>query len=382
MRGDAHRLAELLQHVSWPALLRLAADHGVIPQLSAALRAYGLEAHPPTDLVSQVREMQRERALSTLKLAAELFRLTRLLQEAALDFAAVKGPTLAVRAYGHAGAREYGDLDFVVRHRDVLRVHEVMTAAGYRSEVPLQTIRSEKIPGQYLFVKTPEQLIVEFHTERTMRYFPRGLPIEDFLVRRRCVDVDGRDVPALAIEDELILLCIHGSKHLWERLSFVADVSRLLAGQKDLNLQACFATARQIGAERMLSTGLLLARDLLGAPIPTGISTKLSVDKPVVAIASRIAHWLPSADAESLGLFSRARYRVSMSGGGLTGMAHLVRLTLAPTQEDWGAETTAAGSRLAASSDADLEPGTPSWAPARRIARLAKKYRRTKKSDG
>jgi len=325
--------------------------------------------------------MQRERTLATLQLTGELFRLTKQLQNGALDFAAIKGPTLAVRAYGHAGAREYGDLDFVIRHRDVLGVHELMTAAGYRSEVSRQTIRSENIPGQYLFVKTPEQLIVEFHTERTMRYFPRGLPIDDFLARRASIAVDGRDVPALAREDELILICVHGSKHLWERLSFVADVTGLLTQQKDVNLQQCFATARRLGAERMLSAGLLLARDLLGAPLPPGISEKLSVDQPVVAMTSQIVHWLPSADAESLGLFSRARYRVVMSGGGLTGMAHLTRLTLSPTQEDWGAESADAGARLTTSPDANLELGTSSWAPARRIARLAKKYSRSRKSN-
>ncbi len=40
-------------------------------------------------------------------------------------------------------------------------------------------------------------LIVELHTERTMRYFPRPLPIEKFFERRSFVELDGREIPAL-----------------------------------------------------------------------------------------------------------------------------------------------------------------------------------------
>jgi hypothetical protein len=378
-RPDSRRLAELLRQVSWPALLLAAENHGVIPLLSSALLAHGLESSPPRDVASRLHEMQRERTLSSLKLNGELFRLTKLLQDVPLDFAAVKGPTLAVRAYGDAGAREYGDLDFVVRHRNVLQVHELMGAAGYQSEVSPEAVRTGKIPGQYQFVKALDHILVEFHTERTMRYFPRGLPIEDFLARRESVAIDGHSVPALAIEDELVLICIHGSKHLWDRLSFVVDVSGLLVQRKDLNLEKCFATARRIGAERMLSTGLLLARDLLRTPLPAAISNKLAAEKRVVELAEQIARRLPSAGAESAGLFSRARYRVTMSGGGLKGLAHLARLTLSPTQEDWVAEPIDGNPRLSTPSDADWASEGPGLAPARRIARLAKKYRRTKK---
>ncbi|HEY8714840.1 MAG TPA: nucleotidyltransferase family protein [Candidatus Acidoferrum sp.] len=381
MRRETQRLPELLQHVSWPALLRLAEDHGVIPLLSSALFAHGLTTLPPHDVALQLRELQRTRALSALKLTGELFRLTKLLKNAALEFATVKGPTLAVRAYGHAGAREYGDLDFVVRHCDVLRVHELITTTGYHAEISSQTIRAEKIPGQYLFVKTPDQILIEFHTEFTMRYFPRGLPIDDFLGRREAVSIDGHEVPALATEDELILICIHGSKHLWDRLSFVADVSGLLEQQKNLDLQRSLVVARQIGAERMLGSGLLLARDLLRAPIPPTISTKVSADKPVVALASQIARRLPSGSAGSVGLLSRARYRVAMSGGGLAGMAHLARLLVSPTQEDWGRESSDPASGLPGSPNTKTQSSAFGLAPVRRIARLAKKYRGTKKSD-
>jgi hypothetical protein len=207
---------------------------------------------------------------------------------------------------------------------------------------------------------------VELHTERTMRYFPRGLPIEQFFSRRQYLTVDGHKVPALAIEDELLLICIHGAKHLWDRLSMVADVAALVARQTDLNWERTQATARAVGAERMLHTGLLLAGNLLGAPLPQNVQVRLQSDRSAAQLAHKIATWLPAAGQAAPGLFSRAIYRMRMRGSLVSGFGYLLRLTFSPTQEDWQAVPK---------KDHDHH-----LAALRRPVRLAKKYRGGEKS--
>jgi len=66
---------------------------------------------------------------------------------------------------------------------------------------------------------------VEFHTERTFRYHPRPLQMEKLFERSAYVVIDGREVPVLSLEDELVLICVHGAKHFWERLMWIADVA-------------------------------------------------------------------------------------------------------------------------------------------------------------
>jgi hypothetical protein len=199
-----------------------------------------------------------------------------------------------------------------------------------------------------------------------MRYFPRGLPIEDFFARRQYVSVDGHQVPALAIEDELLLICIHGAKHLWERLSLVADVAAFIARQTGLNWERSFADARTVGAERMLHTGLLLASDLLGAALPQHVRARLQSDRSAGQLAAKITTWLPSAGQTPSGLFARALYRVRIRGSVVAGLGYLLRLTFSPTQEDWpaGVEKKHDGR----------------FAALRRPIRLAKKYRGGEKS--
>lgn len=362
---DLARLGNLLGEASAPELLDLAETHGVVALLAASLRHYDAELEPP-GIAQKIRELHRAQVLASLKMTAELFRLAGLFSESKLDVMLVKGPTLALRAYGDAGARQYGDLDFVLRQRDILRATELMTFAGYQPEISLDVIRAEKIPGQYMFVRVAAPLLVELHTERTMRYFPHGLPVEEFFARRQFVSLDGHEVPALSIEDELILICIHGAKHLWERLTLIADVAAFTARQTELNWERCFATARGVGAGRMLCTGLLLARNLLRAPLPPQVLDRMQADSLARRLARQIATWLPAAGDSPPGLLSRALYRLRMRGNTLLGLLYLMRLTFSPTQEDWSpAEGQHTSGRLAA---------------VRRPMRLAKKYRGGEKS--
>ena len=363
--ADLSILSELLHQVSWPALFALATEQGVVSLLASNM-AQCEEDRVPAAFADKIRQLQRTQMLSALQMTAELFRLVDRFRDAALDIVLVKGPVLAVRAYGDTGARQYGDLDFLVRQKDALRATELMIAAGYEPEIPAEAVSPEKIPGQYVFLRISSPLLVELHTERTMRYFPRGLPIEKFFARRQSVSVDGHQIPALAIEDELILICIHGAKHLWERLSLVADVAAFVGRQTSLDWERSFATARSVGAERMMNTGLALASNLLGATLPQNVQTRLQSDRAASRLATKIASWLPSAGQAPPGLFSRALYRIQMRGSGVSGLGYLLRLTFSPTQEDWsaGAEDNHGGR----------------FAALRRPVRLAKKYRSGEKS--
>ena len=154
-------------------------------------------------------------------MSAELFRLTQLFAAQHIGILVVKGPALAMQAYGDAAMRNYGDLDFLVRHGDIARATQLMMDAGYAPQIPLSAIAAGKIPGQYMFRQTETKMLVELHNDRTMRYYPRGLPIEEIFSRSVQIKMDGREIPAPCVEDHLILICIHGAKHFWERLMWI-----------------------------------------------------------------------------------------------------------------------------------------------------------------
>jgi hypothetical protein len=318
----------------WPDLLRRAENHRVVPLLAERVMTLN-HSLVPLEVRATLRESRRAQAILTLQLTAELFHVLERLAEADIETLVTKGPALSVRCYGEPGMRQYGDLDLIVRETDIRRATQVMLAHAYEPRVPLTAIDAKKIPGEYAFQKAGTQLLVEFHTERTFRYHPRRLLIENLFDRRSSVNIDGRDVPALSLEDELVLICVHGAKHFWERLMWIADVAALISSKQPPDWDRVMAAAREVGAERILHLGLRLALDLLGAELPAQVEANVRSDRAVSKLAAQIESRLAFPEPQGIGILQRAAFRVRMRGGLLSGAAYLLRLSLSPTEEDW-----------------------------------------------
>jgi len=278
----APHLSERLQDsFDWRELLARAEQQGVLGLLAEQLK--NLNPAPQAEIREAVYEWQRRHTVFTLSLTAEMFRLLEHFAALGIEALVTKGPVLSVRCYGDPGMRQYGDVDLIVRDKDIQRSTEAMIALGYMSKVPVAAIQASKIPGEYIFRKPNAHVLIEFHTERTFRYHPRALQIENLFERRAFVTIDGRDVPALSLEDELILICVHGAKHFWERLMWIADVAALISLKHApaLDWDRVVAVAREAGAERILRLGLRLASDVLGADLPAHLEPGIRSDRAV-----------------------------------------------------------------------------------------------------
>jgi len=144
-------------------------------------------------------------------------------------------------------------------------------------------------------------------------------------------------VPVLSLEDELVLICVHGAKHFWQRLMWIADVAALISRQP-LNWDRALAVASEVGAQRILHLGLCLAADLLDAELPPQLEATVQSDRTAVKLAAQIESRLAHRGLHEIGIFQRAAFRVRMRGGFLSGLAYLLRLSLTPTEEDWSPE--------------------------------------------
>ena len=236
--------------------------------------------------------------------------------------------------------RSYVDLDLLVCHDDILSAAQQMLALGFQPAFPLAAIHAGKIPGEYLFRRPGTQRIIELHTERSFRYYPVPLPLADFFARQRFLSLDGRDVPVLSLEDEFVLNCIHGAKHFWERLIWLADIAAMVSRHPELDWQRAKQNAEDVGALRMLYLALQLSESVLGVTVPAPMVDGVAADAPVRSLCMQVARWLPQAGFAPPALRERAAFRMSMRGGGIAGAAYLLRLSLSPTDEDWqkGAE--------------------------------------------
>ena len=344
------------------SLLRLAEAHSVVGHLAVAVAGVPDELSCPP-LLDSLRARHRAHLLSTLTLTAELFRILELFRQSAVEFLVVKGPVLALRAYGDPGARQYADIDMLVRDGDIQRAAEIFIAAGYQSRVSVAAIQAGKIPGEYRFRRGGAGNIFELHTGRTLRYFPLSLPVEEYFQNKILLPLDGHSVPALSPEHEFVLISIHGATHFWERLMWIADIAAFVHNRTEVDWNRVRGCAMEVGAERMVRLALVLAERLLGVPVPAVLHADVARDPACARLARATETWLPFAGYASPPLMERAKFRFHMPGGFLDGVRYLARLSFSPTEDDWAGEGQLPHSRAGE--------------VLRRSLRLARKYRRT-----
>jgi hypothetical protein len=334
----AERVRALPRHdLDWGYLLRAAGAHGTAPLLYWHLDRVAPDAVPAPALDS-LRQRVLDNARHNLLLTAELLELLRVFAAHGVRAIPFKGPTLAALAYGNLALRQFGDLDLLLCRTDLPRARGLLAAEGYRSDLRLAPAQEEAYLtsiGQMPFVKEGQGILVELHAAIMPRdfHFPFGL--ERLWPRLRPVSLAGREVHAPAAEDLLLVLCAHGTKHAWACLGWVCDVAELLRANPEMNWPAVVAGARSLRCERILALGLLLAHDLLQAPVPAGLVRRARSSPAARGLAAQVGRQaFREADGRPGGLRDalfqlQARERLG------DGLRYAISLALAPTVADW-----------------------------------------------
>ena len=322
--------------LDWAYVFAASVEHGVTPLLYHQLSSHCADGVPAL-WMERLRQAFHQNTAHTLFLTAELFRILEACRASGIPAIPYKGPVLAELAYGNVAFRQFSDLDIIVRQRDIAQVYALMNQLGYEAHLPLPPASriGQRVPGQYAFTQNTGRVLAEIHTEHTLRYFPIPLDLDALIGRLESVNVGGRGLLTLSLEDALPALCVHASKHFWERISWIADIAELVQIDRAVDWELALARARALGAERMLLLGLHLANDVLDAPLPERVSRSLHADPAVRRLADHVCRQLSEETSETRGVARRAMFRMRMRGSYWTGIGYLLRLATAPTEEDW-----------------------------------------------
>jgi len=321
--------------LDWDFILSFAERHSLIPLLYSHLHARAQE-NVPAAVYEKLREKFRRISALNMYLSGELRRLLKLF--AAHDIAAVpyKGPALASKAYGNIALRHFGDLDILVRQRDVLRVMELLVAEDYALYPPLNDVQKSlmlRTQCNLPFTRDAHRLVVEIHWRVSARLFSSPLDEEAMWENLRHEDFEGMRINALAPEDLLLSLCVHGTKHLWERLSWITDIAQLLEVYPDMNWESLLERARRTGTERMLLLGLYVAQDLLGARLPEEAKGRMRDDPGITQLANQIYARLFVEGLDAGGMAGYFIFQLNARRR-LRDKFNYCRYVISPTEED------------------------------------------------
>jgi len=323
--------------IDWDFLLLQAAEQSVTPLLCRQLSSVAADLVEPAQL-QRLTELTRVNTMRSLVLTAELVRIMDRFASEGIQAVPYKGPILAVQAYGDLALREFEDLDIVVRQRDVAKANDAMISLGYRSKISgLFSGNAESIvPAEYMYIHGDEaqRMMVEIHSERTMRHFPLPLDLDDLMSRLVPVSVGGHVFFTFAPEETFVLLCVHGSKHFWKRLSWIADIAGFVEAHRDLQWNKIFRLAQVLRANRMVAISLALVLRLFDAPLPLDVFESVRPDAEANSLAAQIERNLLARQPVEFGALTLFLLRRQMLDSFFRGWRYSLRLATLPSEDD------------------------------------------------
>ncbi len=319
----------------WPDVVANSIHHRLSPIVVESIAASAQDLVPPAQM-RVLREAAGTCAENGMSFLLELLRLYQLFEEAQIPVIPYKGPVLAWVEYGSHIHRNYGDLDFAVPQKYIPEAAAVMKSAGYHPQFDAREAHageSSFAPGQYSFCLSPQNFLVELHSERTLRYFPRPLDFTDLTGRLMNVEIAGKRLRTFSVEDTLVMLCVHGAKHFWERLAWVLDIAKLVT-VREVNWSLLLQIAEKMECRRVLLLGLYLAHDLFGAWLPPHVLELARGDRKVRKLAEKVYEQYAGASDRSMGMWPRLVFRLRSRDAIGPGFRHMFRLVLSPTESD------------------------------------------------
>ena len=332
------KIARLLERdLDWDYILNEAEENSITPLVSRQLHATATD-RLPASAADRLKNACRANTIRCLFLSAELIKILDLFRSHGIHAIPYKGPVLAVQAYDDVTLREFEDLDVVLRQSDLPKAHEVMLGLGYRPKydwILSPDAARSTVPGEYNYRDEERRVMVELHTELTLRHFPKPPDLDELSQRLVAVKLNEREIQTFSVEDGLAILCIHGAKDFWERFSWIADISELVTRYPNLNWDITVQRAKALNAERMLHVGLALAAGLLDTPVSSEIRRRVQADQVATGVALEIANRLMSLNYRSLDAPGRFNFRRRMVPGTFEGCRYAMRLSVVPAEEDW-----------------------------------------------
>ncbi|MCY7283873.1 MAG: nucleotidyltransferase family protein [Cyanobacteria bacterium CAN_BIN43] len=293
LQAEAHtveRIKSLVrQDLDWQSVIRLAQQQGVMPLLYVNLQKI-CAASVPINVLQSLEQLFSTNRFSSLLLTSELIKIFTLLEKQAIAVVPYKGPVLAAAVYGDVSLRQYCDLDLVLQQENILPVKQLLIEQGYEpkdsmTEAEELAFLQSKTEHNYTLVHYGKKIIVELHWRITPRFTSLIEP-KHFWQNLKPASLAGANFLNLSLEDWLPILCVHGSRHRWERLTWLCDIAEIMRLRPDLDWDAVIARSQVLVCRRMLYLGILLAHDLLDAPLPEQVLRKMQADREVMLLVN------------------------------------------------------------------------------------------------
>ena len=276
--------------LDWLLILRVIRRHRVFGLVHNALSAAKIDV--PADVARDLASRAKNIGWQAMRLAQETLRLQQVFDNERIPVVVLKGAAVAQIAYGTLALKQSLDVDLLIppdRARDAVCLLE---KDGYHLRDPAAKLDDAQwrclrhLGSEVLLVDRARGLMVElrWRAAENMLLFKNV----DFFAHTIDVALSEGVLRTFDDNNQFVYLCVHGARHGWYRLKWLADLNAVLANRDDAVVERLFAYAHSIGSGPCAGLALLLCSRLLTLKLPQALDRRLQKDWRL-RLAARIA---------------------------------------------------------------------------------------------
>ncbi len=281
--------------IGWDELLRRARYHSLSPLLAHRLLESSVEM--PLELRARLKQEFQSNLRRNFALLDETTRIASVLREEGIDAIPYKGPILAEQLWGSFALRECSDIDLLVRRADVDRAAQILSSLGYCAVSAVsQSLRRKFVrnASEEQFRHAESDIFLELQWAPAPRAMAVDFDEESLWRNRSTTKIAGAEVNSPGPKDLFSLLAIHGWKHNWSKLIWVADVAQLIH-RNNIDWDSVQRSAGRGGWRGILTLALATVERVYGLPETISFDR----DPRVVQLTERLESGLRAAKAHS-----------------------------------------------------------------------------------
>lgn len=300
--GDDELRGKLLESktIDWKLWLESILWHGVPALVGRRLRSSGGYRLLPEEINAQLQCVIANQTARSIVQVAALNEIQQAAEKAGVRLVAWKGPTLSALLYDNFSLRDSCDLDFLIERSQLSAIESILIAKDFKVDIVGETDAVAACFCDFFcevkLSRERDRIHVELHDEIMPRPYICGQSMQGCLGRSVWQRLNSTvQVRTLALEDLLLSLCLHGSKHYWERLKWLCDIASLMERySSSIRWAQLIQRAREESSLRPLLNGILLSQHLLGSQVPASIHEAAIRDTAVNALLDEQEEWVRS----------------------------------------------------------------------------------------
>jgi hypothetical protein len=186
-------------------------------------------------------------------------------------------------------------LDILVDEKDLYDSAMILKSINIEADLSLDFLKNDtliKVGSDCSLHNKYNYVHIELHWNLFRKLFSERR--KNFIsLNQLSIDINKKNINTLDYNYLLIYLCVHGSKHLWERIEWIMDLDKLInKGNFDWNLM--INISKELKVYNMFLLGIYLTDELFNTVIPLSVKNEYKLNHKVNKLKIKILNIIDS----------------------------------------------------------------------------------------